>query len=72
MQISSEQLGAKMILFVVMLVTMLLLMVVNNQGQQDRENAQFRKTINAMLVRQEQLIEELGLENETSRIGNLD
>lgn len=61
-----------MILFVTMLVALLLLMVVNNQSQQNRENAQFKKTINAMLVRQEQLIEELGLEKETSRIGNLD
>ena len=61
-----------MILFVVMLLALLLLMVVNNQSQQDRENAQFKKTINAMLVRQEQLIEELGLQKETSRIGNLD
>ena len=61
-----------MILFVTMLVALLLLMVVNNQSQQNRENVQFKKTINAMLVRQEQLIEELGLEKETSRIGNLD
>ena len=61
-----------MISFVAILVAILLLIVVNNQSQQNLENAQFKKTINAMLVRQEQLIEELGLEKETSRIGNLE
>lgn len=62
------------LLFEAILLALLFLMVANNQSQQNRENAKFKKTINAILARQEHLIEETGLEQELSyyRIGKLD